>query len=583
MTGQTRIGVWAAAGCLLVAALAPAVKGQSLHSVVEPRDRVFARVGPGVTAIKRDALNRYYVLAQPANVIFVYDSQGDPLGKIPTGNPSGAVIRYAVGMDLGPDGSLFVADRGANAVEIFNPDGSLSTRVPVVAPTSVVALPDGQFAVTSLTSPRLIQILDKHGKLVRSFGEPSSIEDREAQDAADKPLIDWGKISGSSSGDIYFAFTSLPDPLLRKYDRYGYLAYQASVPKTLLETRPVATAADRVEFTLNLSHISLSDQTVGWFGVGSSGDVKFGGGMGTGLSRVLGGGGSFGRAAAQLSVWQNGLGGSAGAMGPASIAGMFSGQISTQGAQFQFGAGTMSALRRGLGGRNAGGSTDSDPLLPQGARLQFLESGTDPSDWSSGQILFLSGNSGSPAGAQGAMGGEEYTGTDGGEDAALPAAFAYGAIFNSFGAQPLGAPGATGGHFPGGGLRFNPQGAGASEAPGAEGGRQFGEAHFGPRGRFGAGEANLTATVRVNLGDIGRNSAERSAVTATSVDPLTAELWAAVGDTLIHFSKDGNPLEVYYLTLKSGVPLKASAVLVEQDRFLIAADPWGIFEFDRPK
>jgi hypothetical protein len=582
MTGHTRIGVWGAAAVgLLVAALAPTVKGQSLRSVVEPRDHVFPTVGPGVTAIKRDSLNRYYVLAKPANVIFIYGSDGESLGKIPNGNSSGVVIGYAVGMDLGPDGSLFVADRGANAVEIFNPDGSLAAKVPVVAPTSVVALPDGQFAVTSLTSQRLIQILDERGKLVRSFGEPSSIEDLEAQDAADKPLNDWGKISGSSSGDIYFAFTSLPDPLLRKYDRYGYLAYQASVPRTFFETRPAAAATDRVEFTLNLSHISLSDQTAGWFSVGSSGDLKYGGGMGTGLSRVLGGGGSFGRAAAQLSMWQNGLGSSAGGVGPSSIAGMFSGQISTQGAQFQFGAGTMPARRRGLDGRNAGSTTDFDALMPQGATLQFFESGTDPSDWSSGQVLFMSGNSGSQAGAQGAMGGAEYTGADGGQNAALPAAFAYGAMFNSIGVQPPGAPGAMGGHFPGGGLRFDPPGA--SGAPGAEGGRPFGDAHFGARGRFGSGEANLTATVRVNLGDIGRISAEKPAITATSVDPGTGELWAATGDTLIHFSKDGNPLEVYYLTLKSGVPLKASAVLVEQDRFLIAADPWGIFEFDRPR
>ena len=42
-------------------------------------------------------------------------------------------------------------------------------------------------------------------------------------------------------------------------------------------------------------------------------------------------------------------------------------------------------------------------------------------------------------------------------------------------------------------------------------------------------------------------------------------------------------MEVYYLTMKGGARLKPTAVLVEPDRFLIAADPWGIFEFTRPK
>jgi hypothetical protein len=129
-------------------------------------------------------------------------------------------------------------------------------------------------------------------------------------------------------------------------------------------------------------------------------------------------------------------------------------------------------------------------------------------------------------------------------------------------------------------MRFQHQGPGGFGAGGSSG-AHFGEAHFGPHGHFGAGESDLTATLRVNLGDLGRNSLDKAAITATSVDPATGELWAGVGDALIHFSEDGNPIEIYYLTLKGGVPLKPSAVLVETNRFLIAADPWGIFEFAR--
>jgi hypothetical protein len=87
----------------------------------------------------------------------------------------------------------------------------------------------------------------------------------------------------------------------------------------------------------------------------------------------------------------------------------------------------------------------------------------------------------------------------------------------------------------------------------------------------------------VNLGDLGGASTDKPAITATAVDPSTGELWAGIGDTLIHFSKEGNPEEVYYLTMKGGGALKPTALLIEPDRFLIAADPWGIFEFPRAK
>jgi hypothetical protein len=107
-------------------------------------------------------------------------------------------------------------------------------------------------------------------------------------------------------------------------------------------------------------------------------------------------------------------------------------------------------------------------------------------------------------------------------------------------------------------------------------------AHFGPHGRFGEGTTSVTATARVNLGDLGPKVSDQSEITAVSVDPATQEMWAGIGDTLVGFSKDGSPMGVYYLTVNGGLPLRPTAVLVEADRFLVAADPWGIFEFDRP-
>ena len=57
-------------------------------------------------------------------------------------------------------------------------------------------------------------------------------------------------------------------------------------------------------------------------------------------------------------------------------------------------------------------------------------------------------------------------------------------------------------------------------------------------GRFGAGESDFSATLRLNVGELGRNSTEKPVITATAVDPFTHELWAGVGDALIHFQPE---------------------------------------------
>ncbi len=592
MTRHTTVRVCGAVlVCLFAILSACPLNAQSLYSVIEPHTRVFPTVGAGVTAIKRDPSGHYYVLAKPMTVISVYDANGNLVRQIPNENSQGVKIRYAVDMDLGSDGALLVADRGSNSVDVFNSDGSVAAKVPVMAPTSVVALPDGEFAVTSLTSKRLVQVMDESGNVIRTFGDPGDLEDAAPANAEKKPMVEWGKITASPAGDIYFAFTSRPEPLLRKYDRYGYVAYEATVPKSFFE-RGATSPNDRVEFTLNVTHLSFSDQTAGWFSVGSSGDMKFGGGMGTGLSRILGSGGSFGRAAMQMGAWQGGGGGpTPGGMAGGSLGGMFSGTLSGEGTNFQFGAGNIASLRGGgrRRGGGAGGSAAFDDLAPQGDALQYFGSGnTGASDSASDPygdavLSYTGANSSSSFGDTSVLSADAAYNTSGfaQNNAALPAAFAYGAMFNAIGFAPTGGPaeGRFGG-VPGGAERFGHMGGPGAEMRGGSG-THFGDAHFGPHGRFGAGEEDVTATVRVNIGDLGGKTLDKPVITATAVDPTTHDVWAGIGDTLVHFSKDGNPIEVFYLTLKGGTPLKPTAVLVEPDRFLVAVDPWGIFEFSR--
>src|SRR5271156_3923044 len=89
------------------------------------RARVFPEIGPGVRALKRDSSGRYYVLAGPATVIWIYGAAGKRVGQIPNASSGDAKIVYAEDIDVDSAGRLFVADRGANAVKIFKPDGSL--------------------------------------------------------------------------------------------------------------------------------------------------------------------------------------------------------------------------------------------------------------------------------------------------------------------------------------------------------------------------------------------------------------------------------------------------------------------------
>jgi hypothetical protein len=569
-------------GFLVLASAFPA-GAQGLRTVIEPRDKVFPGVEAGVTSVKRDSSGRYYVLAKPATAISEYGPDGNLIDHIPNAKSNGATIRYAVDLDLNSDGLLVVADRGANAIDVFRPDGSLVSKIPVVAPTSVVALPDGQLAVTSLISKRLVEILDERGKVIRSFGDPNDIEDKTGEDKPEKqPLADLGKISGDSAGGIYFAFTSVPDPTLRKYDRYGYVGYESSLPESVFSpggSRP----SDRVELSFGFSDVDLSNQTTGWVTLGSSSDLKFGGGLGTGLSDAMRRGVGLAQAV-QQTLPQPGAGG-----GP--FGAMFSGEVTSQGTDFQMGVGKMSSFGgRGRGHTNFGTATDQS--TSQGTLLQFNSSGSDDSaidasDFTQGSSSISgttaelgtfgspnSGTSDTPSGSATTT-GDPALGLGG-----LPAGFVFGNAFNSFGFRPQGFGGPPGTTAETGGPDRQ-HAAAAGGTTGAKGPADF--SHFGYHGRYRSGMFAFTGSMKVNLGDLGRISAsEKPVITAMAADPETQEIWAGIGDTLVHFSKDGSPLGIYYLALKGGTSLKPAALLVEPDRILIAADPWGIFEFARP-
>ena len=265
MCGGKRLGFFGMALAVLFTVVAvPCVSGQGLHNVLRARSRVFPAVGPGVAAMKRDSSGRYFILAEPASAILIFDAAGSRIDRFPNANSRGATIRYAVSIDVDSRGRLFVADRGDNAVKIFAPDGSFVAAVHVTAPTSVVALSDGQFAVTTLQSQRLVQIMDQRGATVRTFGDPADEPGAlPPTESSTQPVIDRGRITGDPAGNIYFAFTSLPDPTLQRFDRFGYSAYDSVIPAETFG--PLASrAGHEIDLGYTMSGLSMPTTVSAW-------------------------------------------------------------------------------------------------------------------------------------------------------------------------------------------------------------------------------------------------------------------------------------------------------------------------------
>ncbi|MGA9883971.1 MAG: hypothetical protein WBQ34_09660 [Candidatus Acidiferrales bacterium] len=582
---------WPAVLLLAIGGLSGIARAQSAGS--QPDYRLFPQVGPDLKAIKRDSAGRYYILAKPASVVWVYGPDGKLTGTIPNVRSAGAVIRYAVDIDVDSAGDLFVADRGANAIEIFRPDGSFVKKVPVFAPVSVVALPGAQFAVVSLRSKYLVSIYDHSGNVYDQFGDRSELNPGASPDT----LLDPGKIYGDGAGHIYFAFTSMPDPMVRKYDRVGYMDFAAQLPVS--QTGQTSSKPeDRVEFGLNVGQMNFSDQVGAWATLGTSGTLRFGSSMGTGFGERMRGG--FARGAQNFSA--GGFGnpmalGTANALGTPGTQGLngatFFGQGMLQHGHFHFDLGA--GLGRGRFGRNSGADSDDATDVGQASLLQFdsgelsdnsgISGGGDSNDNTDTEILDSDTTSDltSPDAALGDEQADSAFETPFANTGLQPGMFAGGMLFRPHG-------GGFGGHGGGGGFAGRGLGGvgfgGASRPPGGEaaGGvaPNGGRPPFGPGGHFVFNTLNVAATVRVNLDRPTQRREEKPTLTAVGIDPATGESWAAVGSQLIHLGKDGSLLGTYYISTPDGTPLYPDAILVEPDRLLLADDPLGIFSFARP-
>ena len=209
------------------------------------RARLFPDVGPGIKAVKRDAADRYYFLSTTDHAVRVYSADNTYLGQIPTHATGAAAIVYGQDMDVDAAGRVYVADRGANAVKVYTHAGKLALSIPVNAPTSVAALPSGEIAVAAMKSGHLVTVYDMQGKDLREFGDLSDL----AEHARLNRLLNIGRLADDPASHIYYAFSYLPEPTIRKYDAYGYSSYQISL--TTLDIYPTAQAMRRAIYRLD--------------------------------------------------------------------------------------------------------------------------------------------------------------------------------------------------------------------------------------------------------------------------------------------------------------------------------------------
>jgi hypothetical protein len=208
--------------------------------------RLFPGVGPGLRAIKRGGNGRLYILASPAPGVLVYDQGGKVLLQIGTapGANSATQVRpanliFGEDCDVDSEGRIYVADRGANQVLVFSPEGTLTRSIAVPSPVSVAALPDGEVAVSTLREPHLVVVYDKNGRDVREFGDPEQLSELPELNRA----LSVGRLATDGQGHLYYAFDFLPEPTVRQYDRYGFAGQEIQFSN--LDAFPEAQAMRR--------------------------------------------------------------------------------------------------------------------------------------------------------------------------------------------------------------------------------------------------------------------------------------------------------------------------------------------------
>ncbi len=232
--------------CLLLSAAA-ATTAQVDADLVAKR-RLFAPIGPGLKQIREGSDGKIYVLASPSPGLVVYSPEARRLltmheasglteAALAEAKSAGeALVEFGEDFDVDADGTIYVADRAANAVRVFSKEGKHLRSVSVSAPIAVAAMPEGEVAATTLLREPLVAVFSKEGRLVREFGNPEALSERRDLNR----FLNLGGLSSDSLGHLYYGFKYFPEPTVRQFDRFGYGG--EDVQYTALDALPEASA-----------------------------------------------------------------------------------------------------------------------------------------------------------------------------------------------------------------------------------------------------------------------------------------------------------------------------------------------------
>ena len=153
---------------------------------------------------------------------------------------SGEVLtQFGEDCDVDSDGNIYIADRGANAIQVFAKEGRHLKTIPVIAPVSVAALPDNEVAVATFREPSLVVVFNKEGRRVREFGDMDTLTERSELNR----FLNIGELMSDDHGHIYYGYNYFPEPTVKQFDRFGYAKQE--VRYTALDAQPEAQAMRR--------------------------------------------------------------------------------------------------------------------------------------------------------------------------------------------------------------------------------------------------------------------------------------------------------------------------------------------------
>ena len=235
--------------CLVLSAACGAAA--QMDGELVAKRRVYAPIGPGLKAVRHGADGKFYVLASPNPGLVVFSAEGKRTLAMREASGSQAaareeaiasgevLVQFGEDCDVDTEGNIYIADRGGNAIQVYAKEGRHLRTIPVNAPISVAALPDGEVAVATFREPVLVVVYDKNGRLVREFGDPDTVTERKELNR----FLNIGELSTDDHAHLYYGFNYFPEPTVRQFDRFGYSGQE--VRYTAIDAMPAAQAMRR--------------------------------------------------------------------------------------------------------------------------------------------------------------------------------------------------------------------------------------------------------------------------------------------------------------------------------------------------